>query len=444
MKPILAWYHLSFLLVAISVIQCRSEEVPVVSTSEITSITISSASSGGNILSDGGVKILSKGVCWKTALERWSLPLEPTIDDQKSIDGNGSDGFASQLTRLDPGTTYYVRAYAINKYGIGYGSEKTFRTLGDLPSASEGQAKNVTAFTATLEGFVDPKRIPSDVIFEYGLTPEYGQKIEAIQGRISGESLASVTAFLSNLSPATTYHFRISARNALGLIHSEDKTFKTSETVTDIDGFNYEVVTIGNQQWLKENLKTTRFLDGTVIPLVSSDSRWSDCVTGAYTSYNNNNSNVTLFGVLYNWYAVNDKRGLCPAGWHVPTNNEFSSLVNHLGGVEIAGGKLKKIETTHWDHPNTGADNSSQLSLIGSGFRDQTGAFSEIDKVAYLWSSDEYSPTHGIARKIYYNSESISFSGNYKQCGFSVRCIKDQFPRELKQGTMAPSEQTQK
>lgn len=213
--------------------------------------------------------------------------------------------------------------------------------------------------------------------------------------------------------------------NGIGGDFSQKFKLLLPPELTDIDGFIYEIVTIGNQKWMKQNLKTTRYRDGSVIPLISNSSNWTSASSGAYCSFGNNNANIINYGALYNWFAVIDPKGLCPTGWHVPTNDELSTLVNYLGGVEVAGGKMKETGTIHWNFPNSGADNTSNFTALGTGYRDRTSVYSEVNRVGYLWSSTEYSPTHGIGRKLYYDSPIISFSGNYKQSGFSVRCIKD-------------------
>lgn len=409
----------SILLLFVTIIfGCKKEEIPTLTTNDVTEITVSNAISGGEIISDGDETILVKGVCW-------SIDPAPTIDDQKTLDGTGIGPYTSQIISLNPGTTYYLRSYASNKNGTGYGPEKSFKTLGDLPASITKPASNITPFTSKLEGTIDPKNLSTTVIFEYGTSTNYGQTITVIVSPVSGGIPVDVSASLTNLTPNTTYHFRIKATNLLGTGSGNDMTFKTPEVVTDIDGNSYEIVTVGNQIWMKENLRTTRYRDGSVIPLVSLSSEWQSKTTGALTAYNNVNANTIVYGALYNWYAVTDGRGLCPTGWHVPNNDELATLTNYLGGLEVAGGKMKKVDSPHWLSPNTGASNSSQLSVIGSGFRDQTGIFSDLERVAYLWSSSEYSSTHGIGRKLYYNLESVSFTGNYKQSGFSVRCMKD-------------------
>jgi uncharacterized protein (TIGR02145 family) len=159
--------------------------------------------------------------------------------------------------------------------------------------------------------------------------------------------------------------------------------------------------------------------------LITQNSEWQTKTSGAHSNYANNNANLIVYGSLYNWYAVHDIKGLCPTGWHVPTNEEWTTLINTLGGLEVAGGKLKESGLDHWTFPNAGADNSSDFGAIGAGFRDMNGTYTGLNQNVYFWSSSEYSLTHGISRKLYFDYPYVSFAGNYKQSGFSVRCIKD-------------------
>jgi len=236
----------------------------------------------------------------------------------------------------------------------------------------------------------------------------------------------NLTSYLSKTDMPGGKHLFITGLllSALVFSHCEKEEPEVTK-VTDIDGFVYNTVKIGNQVWMKENLKTTRYRDGSIIPLTSSVSEWSAKTSGAYSSYDNDNANVTFFGALYNWYAITDNRGLCPDGWHIPTNEEWTELTEYLGGLEVAGGKMKSTNSEEWFAPNTGADNVSGFSAVGAGFRDGTGIYSGLKEISYFWSSSEYSPTHGIARKLFNNYSSVSFAGNLKQSGFSVRCLKD-------------------
>jgi len=195
-------------------------------------------------------------------------------------------------------------------------------------------------------------------------------------------------------------------------------------SVTDIDGNIYPVVEIGNQCWTKENLKTTKYADGSVIPIITSDSLWQDLTAGAWANYDNSPVNDAIYGKLYNWYTVADSRNVCPAGWHVPTDAEWTILTDFLGGEEIAGGKMKT--TTGWQSLNTGATNESGFSGLPGGSRyPNTGTFSFVGYFGSWWSSSEYDADTAWYRSLYYANGNAFRSFDYKQSGFSVRCLRD-------------------
>lgn len=201
-----------------------------------------------------------------------------------------------------------------------------------------------------------------------------------------------------------------------------------SDPVIDIDGNVYETVKIGDQIWMAENLKVKHYRNGEPIPNVTELMEWMNLLTGAYCAYNNIESNADTYGYLYNWYAVDDSQNIAPEGWHVPTEEEWETLVDYLGGYEVAGSKMKEAGTSHWKSPNTGATNVSGFSALPAGFlRPQyTQNFDNIGEYAYFWSSTETS--NG------YYSYNLTLSHSYteahldpddKQYGYSVRCIKD-------------------
>ncbi len=198
-------------------------------------------------------------------------------------------------------------------------------------------------------------------------------------------------------------------------------------TVTDRDGNVYNVVSIGNQCWMKENLKTTRYKNGATIPSTLNNSQWNSTTSGACTDYNYNISNSEIYGKLYNWYAVADSRGLCPTGWHVPSESEWTTMENYLGGSTIAGGAMKEISTIHWASPNTGATNSSGFNGLPGGKRDPNGTFSTINKYGYWYSSTQSSIQTTVAYSHYldYLSSDLNNYNNIKTFGFSVRCVRD-------------------
>lgn len=145
--------------------------------------------------------------------------------------------------------------------------------------------------------------------------------------------------------------------------------FMSNEKVIDIDGNIYQAVKIGKQLWLAENLKVIHYRNGDPIQHIIDDIQWHNGGFGAYCNYGNDQTNATIYGCLYNWYAVNDKRNICPSGWHIPTEAEWTVLVNYLGGDSIAGGKMKEAGTIHWESPNTGAINISGFSALPGGGR---------------------------------------------------------------------------
>ncbi|MFA4907308.1 MAG: FISUMP domain-containing protein [archaeon] len=296
-------------------------KVPELTTSEVTDIGATSVTCGGTIISDGGATITARGVCWSTSQK-------PKVSDNKTSDGTGADSFTSEITGLRAGTTYYVRAYATNSTGTGYGG--------------------IIQFT----------------------------------------------------------------KHEIG-------------TVTDIDGNMYRTVRIGSQWWMAENLKVTHYQNGDALPNVTDNAAWFWLNSGAYCNYGNNATNSDTYGRLYNWYAVHDYRNIAPIGWHVPSDVEWQIMVNYfLGGDEVAGGKLKEIGTTHWNSPNYGATNESGFSALPGGERDLGGSYYYIGENGYWWSFTEDDKNCASQIALYYSSSFIWYWSDFKQDGFSVRCVK--------------------
>jgi uncharacterized protein (TIGR02145 family) len=195
-------------------------------------------------------------------------------------------------------------------------------------------------------------------------------------------------------------------------------------TVTDIDGNVYNTVTIGTQIWMKENLKVTKLNDGSSIPNVTDQTQWSTLNSEGYCLYDNNSGNKTTYGALYNWFAVNTNK-LCPSGWRVPSDNDWTTLTALYGGDNEASADLKEAGTTHWAAPNTGTNESGFTGLPGGGRIGFDGTFMEIYTGAHLWSITEYSASNayycGLA-----NINNIVYRNNAdKRNGFSVRCFKN-------------------
>ena len=184
-------------------------------------------------------------------------------------------------------------------------------------------------------------------------------------------------------------------------------------------------IVIGTQTWSQKNLDVSKYRNGDVIPQVTDLTAWASLTTGAWCYYQNDSANGILYGRLYNWYAVNDPRGLASVGWHVATDADWTTLTNYLGGDAVAGGKMKETGTTHWTSPNNTANNSSAFTGLPGGIHKESGDFNNMGLNSYWWSSTEQDPTTAWVRSLN-NSDGIAYKsfGN-KKAGFSVRCVKD-------------------
>jgi len=212
----------------------------------------------------------------------------------------------------------------------------------------------------------------------------------------------------------------------VGEIFFEIQIKKSGEgTVTDIDGNIYNIVTIGTQIWMKENLKTTKYNNGLAIKLVANGNAWAALTMPSYCWYKNELVKFKAdYGAMYNWYAVNTGN-LCPSGWHIPSDAEWTTLTTYLGGESVAGGKLKETGTTHWKSPNKGANNETGFTALPGGSRYYYGSYFDIGTYGYWWTSTEFSPTYAWSRYMLHDFDNVSKYNFDKQYGFSVRCVKD-------------------
>src|SRR5690554_4857483 len=198
----------------------------------------------------------------------------------------------------------------------------------------------------------------------------------------------------------------------------------TYGSITDIDGNTYKTVTIGTQTWMAENLKVTKYNDGIAIPNVTDNTAWRELATGALCDYANTPSNSETYGKLYNWHAVNTGK-LCPTGWHVPSDAEWTVLTDYLGGESVAGGKLKETGTTHWASPNTGATNETGFTALPGGYRYFNGTFYNVGNYGTWWSATEFNAAGAWFRNVGYDYSDVLRYSNDKEVGFSVRCLRD-------------------
>jgi uncharacterized protein (TIGR02145 family) len=209
---------------------------------------------------------------------------------------------------------------------------------------------------------------------------------------------------------------------------NEDEDAITSETVKDIDGNIYHTVKIGTQVWMVENLKTTKFNDGTDIPNITNNIEWEGYIGlgyPAYCDYENTASNSNTYGRLYNWHSITNVKSICPTGWHIPSDSEWETLSAFLGGGSVAGGKLKETGTAHWISPNTGATNSSGFTALPAGSRQfGVGTFGALGENTVFWSSTSIDEEMAWLRWIYYDNSGFGRIG-FGKAGYSVRCVKD-------------------
>ena len=204
---------------------------------------------------------------------------------------------------------------------------------------------------------------------------------------------------------------------------------KPGPNITDVEGNSYKTVTIGTQQWMGENLKTSKYSDGTTIPNITDNTQWQNNTTGAWAYYNNDAANNAKYGKLYNWYAVskttNGNKNVCPTGWHVPTDAEWTVLTDYLGGENVAGGKLKEVGTTNWNSPNTEANNVSLFTGLPGGYRYKNGNDYDIGYGGFWWSSTESSTINAWYRVLSGSDGDAYRSSSSRNYGFSLRCLRD-------------------
>jgi uncharacterized protein (TIGR02145 family) len=176
---------------------------------------------------------------------------------------------------------------------------------------------------------------------------------------------------------------------------------------------------------MSKNLDVAFYRNGDPIPQVTDPTAWAALTTGAWCYYNNDPTQGNKYGKLYNWYAVNDPRGLAPQGWHVPSDAEWTTLETTLGGSSVAGGKMKEAGTLNWTTPNTSATNESGFAGLPGGGRNYYGTFVTIGEYGYWWSSTESSTDGAWSRYLGYNLGDVSRYGTNKVKGYSVRCLRD-------------------
>jgi uncharacterized protein (TIGR02145 family) len=421
---------IKFLVVILSVplLQtCKKEALlPVVETQDVYDITYTTASSGGNVTGDGGAPISERGLCWNTTGS-------PTIADDYAKGGMGSGPFRKSISALTQGTTYYLRAYATNSGGTGYGNEVTFNTdpflvpeLITYPLTFTSQTSITTGGQVNVENGSRPTK--RGVCWNTSPNATVDLSTKTSDGTLNGNFYSKV----SGLIPGTTYYLRAYATNDAGTGYGNEFRFTIhvdGTPVTDIDENIYNTIKIGTQVWMVENLKATRFNDNSSINLVTNGYMpWN---SSAYCWYKNNEAEYKPeYGALYNNVAVYSSYGknICPAGWHVPTDKEWTTLTNYLGGESVAGGKMKETGTDHWLGPNNEATNESGFRALPGGLTNFNWGFNFLGLTGSWWSSDAGVYNMGyypMIRTIYSYYGYIERTSAVQNNGYSVRCMRD-------------------
>ena len=394
--------------------------LPVVSTPEILNKTAIEANLKASVDDDGGANVVARGMCY-------SISQAPSVISSKTVEGEGKGSFSSTLSRLAPNKTYYVRAYAINSAGTGYSSQVSFKTDPAKPTITTVEVSKITSTSSFAEGNISDDGGANILVRGICWSTSSNPTVKDNKTE-SGGGLGTFTTQVVDLSPDTIYYLRAYCSNETETHYGNEIVFKTlkSDQVVDIDDNIYNSVQFVNQYWMTENLKTTKFNDGTPIPQIIDKIAWRSQGSPSYCWYDNQEVYKMTYGALYNGFSANDSK-LCPVGWHVPSDAEWETLINLLG-YENSGGYLKERGFTHWEKPNSVTKSYtvySRFAALPGGFRDEMGEFKEIGRKGYWWSPfDSIKSTLGY-NQMEYNSEKINkYRYRKNSLGFSVRCLK--------------------
>lgn len=415
----------------------------VLTTTPFSNITSTSAETGGNISDDGGAPVTERGICWNTSQN-------PVNTDKKLTYNSGTGVFIALISGLKGSTTYYARAYATTSAGVAYGNEISFTTNPPLPPVLITKEITNTTTNSVLSGGT--------------ITNDGGSTITArgvcwnstenptISDNKTSDGLLSETfqSSISGLDPNKLYYLRSYATHNTGTSYGNEIIVKTySGTVTDIDGNRYFTTTIGNQTWMAENLKTTRYnngdLIGTTTPATLDIS--AETTPRYQWAYAGNESNVSVYGRLYTWFAATDNRKVCPAGWHLASDAEWTTMEAYLNanGYNFDGttsfsvynkiGKSLSAAVSwrligiagsigNFDFP--AYRNKSGFTALPGGIRRIDGLFNSMNEVAYYWTGTEIDASFAYVRNLYYSNTNTNRIGNMKSdYAFSLRCIAD-------------------
>jgi uncharacterized protein (TIGR02145 family) len=404
--------------------------VATLTTTAASAITLTTATSGGNITANGGGAVTARGTCWATTLN-------PVITDSHTTDGAGNGIFTSNLTGLTAGITYHIRAYATNSAGTAYGNDLTFTTTAASVATLTTTAVTTIALTSAISGGNITSNGGATVTLSGLCWSTTANPAITDPHSTDGSAIGSFSSTMTGLTKGTVYFVRAYATNSAGTAYGNQFTFGTD--IDDVDGNIYGTTAIGTQLWMSENLRTTQYNTTTPIPNVTASTgagSWSVITTAAYCWFNNNEGLYkTVYGAIYNWYAVNTGN-LCPTGWHVPTDAEFGVLESTLGmppadltlfgvyrGVtQLVGSQMKN--TTGWSAGENGS-NTSGFSALPGGYRYYVdGTFQALGSWSYWWSSDIGNGSETWYRRLDGTNNGVFRNSVDYRAGKYVRCVK--------------------
>ncbi|MDX9748053.1 MAG: FISUMP domain-containing protein [Paludibacter sp.] len=417
-----SWKAIAFLAVVFFLFSCQND-APTVETVSVDLLSGGKIQVIGKIISDGGEDIQQRGLCF-------SLHPNPVLLDQykEGVNHDYKDPslFSATFDNIGPNEECYVRAYAINEVGIGYGDVLMFKNS-TKPLVATAQAQNITKTEAVLKGSVNPLKSEAEVWFE--IWPKGGVSKKINLSSVSGEMPIEVNIKIEELSISQVYYYVLKARNEYGESIGDTLQFETY-AVSDVDGNLYHITNINGQIWLRENFRGTRYANGDPIPYVSNLEEWKTLTTGAYCWYNHDPKIGEIYGGLYNWYTASDPRGLI-IGWHTPAYDEFKELSDFIknGTLSPSATSLMEAGTSHWlnrcSSPYLTADNSTGFTALPNGILlpKQSEIFQELGYSSSWWGKDSFSDSgHSVFIQdceFSYNS----YSG--KRLGMGIRLIKN-------------------
>jgi uncharacterized protein (TIGR02145 family) len=399
--------------------------LPVITTVTPTNITSSSATIGGSITSNGGGDIFQEGVIY-------DINPVPNSSDSTIYNRDISLNYTCKLSSLIPNMQYYAKAFATNSAGIAYGKQVTFTTLiiQGFPIVITLPITGITQDSAICGGDVTNEE--GAAITARGVCWSKSQTPTISDSRTTdGADTGIFTSKISGLSMNTAYYVRAYATNSVGTSYGDQVSFITADTSSGqpcpgllsiiYGGKTYHTLLIGSQCWLKENLNIGTRIDGI---------QNQDTTNGQIEKYcyDDNESNCDTYGGLYQWNEIMmgsttpGAQGICPSGWHVPTNTDWTLLVTYLGGVNAAGGKMKS--NTGWTNGGN-SSNSSGFTAVPAGLRYYNGQFAHLNDYEYFWVSQAHDTTNAWFWNLTYSNNLVTQTFDQKILGYSVRCIKN-------------------